>query len=243
MDCTSKSFFWNLFCLSLFNYKTLGIVSEMNEKINLADMRINYTSAPFDETHVIKNPIDQFTVWFNEAVFTKIDEPNAMTLATVSNNGFPNARVVLLKEVDAKGFVFFTNYESCKGEELENNSAAALVFLWKEMARQIRIRGSVEKVPREESEAYFHTRPRDSQLGAWASKQSKKIPGRIFLEEKFRILQKEFEGKEIPLPPSWGGYRVLPFEIEFWQGRENRLHDRIIYRLKGNDWKISRLSP
>jgi pyridoxamine 5'-phosphate oxidase len=215
----------------------------MNEKIKLTEMRINYTSALFDETHVPKNPIDQFEIWFNEAVNVKIEELNAMTLSTVSTEGYPNARVVLLKEFDKKGFVFYTNYESKKGKEIENNDAVVLLFFWKELARQVRIKGKVEKVSREESNEYFHSRPRESQLGAWASKQSSEIPDRKFLEDKFQSLQKEYDGKEIPLPSFWGGYRVIPFEVEFWQGRENRLHDRILYLLIENDWQISRLSP
>ncbi|MDP3150578.1 MAG: pyridoxamine 5'-phosphate oxidase [Ignavibacteria bacterium] len=215
----------------------------MNEKINLAGMRKVYASAPFDETHVNQYPIDQFEIWFNEAVYAKIEEPNAMTLATLSNEGFPNARIVLLKEFDKKGFVFYTNYRSHKGKELELNPTAVLLFFWKELVRQVRIKGKVEKVSGDESEEYFHSRPRESQLGAWASKQSSEIPDRKFLEDKFQSLQKEYDGKEIPLPSFWGGYRVIPFEIEFWQGRENRLHDRILYRLVENDWNISRLSP
>ncbi|MCK9209603.1 MAG: pyridoxamine 5'-phosphate oxidase [Ignavibacteriaceae bacterium] len=215
----------------------------MDGKINLADMRTNYTSAPFDKAHVLKNPIAQFKVWFDEAVLSKIEEPNAMTLATASNEGMPNARIVLLKEFDKKGFVFYTNYESQKGKELENNNAAVLLFFWKELVRQVRINGNVEKISHEESNEYFHSRPRESQIGAWTSNQSSEIPDRNFLENRFQTLQNEFDGKEIPLPPYWGGYRVLPFEIEFWQGRENRLHDRILYSLIENDWKISRLSP
>lgn len=215
----------------------------MSEKIDLAGMRKNYASTLFDETHVCQNPIDQFAIWFKEAVDSKIEEPNAMTLATISNEGFPNARIVLLKEFDKNGFVFYTNYSSHKGIELELNRSAALVFFWKELIRQGRIKGKIEKVTREESEEYFHSRPRESQLGAWASKQSSEIPDRKYLENRFQKLQNEFEGKEIPLPYFWGGYRVIPFEIEFWQGRENRLHDRILYRLVEIDWKISRLSP
>ena len=215
----------------------------MDEKINLAGMRMNYTSAPFDKAHVLKNPIAQFKVWFDEAVLSKIEEPNAMTLATASNEGMPNARIVLLKEFDKKGFVFYTNYESQKGKELEKNTTAVLLFFWKELVRQVRINGSVKKISHEESNEYFHSRPRESQLGAWASEQSSRIPNRKFLENKFTSFQNKFDRKEIPLPPFWGGYRVLPTEIEFWQGRENRLHDRILYSLIEDEWKISRLSP
>ncbi|MFA4924045.1 MAG: pyridoxamine 5'-phosphate oxidase [Ignavibacteriaceae bacterium] len=216
---------------------------DVNRKNNFAEMRINYKSDGFNETRVKQNPFEQFKIWFNESLQAKIEEPNAMTLATASTEGLPDARIVLLKEFDQNGFVFFTNYESRKGLELEKNPSAALIFFWKELVRQVRIKGKVEKVSRKESETYFHSRPRESQLGAWASKQSKEIPDRKFLEDRFQSLQKEFDRKEIPLPDSWGGYRVVPFEIEFWQGRENRLHDRIIYRLQGNEWEISRLSP
>ena len=215
----------------------------MDDKLDIKAMRVHYVSAAFNETHVKNNPIDQFDIWFKEAVIAKIDEPNAMTLATASNEGFPNARIVLLKEFDQKGFVFYSNYESGKGRELEKNPFATLVFFWKELTRQVRIKGKVEKVTKEESEEYFHQRPRESQLGAWASNQSSEIPNRKYLEDKFQSLQKDFEEKEVPLPPYWGGYRVLPFEVEFWQGRENRLHDRILYRLIENGWRIRRLSP
>jgi len=215
----------------------------MNDKINLAAMRINYKAEALEESNVMLNPIDQFEFWFTEAVNAKIEEPNAMTLATASYMGFPNARTVLLKEFDKNGFVFFTNYESCKGKELEKNNNAVLLFFWKELFRQVRIKGKVEKVSREASETYFHSRPRESQIGALVSKQSDEIPDRKYLENRFLLLQKEFEGKEIPLPKYWGGYKVAPFEIEFWQGRENRLHDRILYKLIENNWKISRLSP
>jgi len=227
----------------LIKSKSKGTVMNPNEKTPLANLRVDYKSAEFNETHVRQNPVEQFEIWFNDSIEAKIYEPNAMTLATVSNAGIPNARIVLLKEFDATGFVFYTNYESHKGQELENNPNVALVFFWKELARQVHIKGKVEKISREESDEYFHSRPRESQIGAWASKQSSEIPDREFLEERFQKLQNEYNGEEIPLPTFWGGYRVIPHEIEFWQGRENRLHDRIIYLLTGNGWKISRLSP
>ncbi|MFA6596328.1 MAG: pyridoxamine 5'-phosphate oxidase [Ignavibacteriaceae bacterium] len=214
-----------------------------NEKTPLANLRVDYKSAELNETHIRQDPIEQFENWFNDSIHAKIYEPNAMTLATSSGDGLPNARIVLLKGFDKNGFVFYTNYESHKGQELEYNPKVALLFFWKELARQVRIKGKVEKISRKESDEYFHSRPKESQLGAWASNQSSEIPDRKFLEERFKTLQKKFGGKEIPLPPHWGGYRVVPFEIEFWQGRENRLHDRIVYRLVENDWKISRLSP
>ncbi len=215
----------------------------MDEKINLAEMRTNYLSEPFDESNALKNPIAQFKIWFDEVVLSKIEEPNAMTLATTSGEGIPNARIVLLKEFDKKSFVFYTNYGSQKGKELEENNAAVLLFFWKELVRQVRIKGNVQKISEEESREYFHSRPTESQLGAWASKQSSNIPNRKFLEDEFNSFKKKFEGKEIPLPPFWGGYRLFPSEIEFWQGRESRLHDRILYRLIENEWKINRLSP
>jgi len=216
---------------------------DLDKKIALANLRTEYKSTDFNETEVMQNPVEQFELWFNESILAKVDEPNAMTLATVSSDGSPNARIVLLKEFDHKGFVIYTNYKSCKGSELENNPKVALVFFWKELARQVRIKGNVVKVSSEETERYFHSRPRESQIGALASNQSEEIPDRLFLENKFQSLQQKFEGKEIPLPSFWGGYRVVPLEIEFWQGRENRLHDRILYRLIKKEWKISRLSP
>jgi len=213
------------------------------EKLNLATMRVDYSPVAFDETSVDKNPMKQFEIWMHEAIESGVNEPNAMTLATVSINGKPNARIVLLKEFDTAGFIFYTNYESTKGIEISENPNAALVFFWKEQARQIRIVGNVEKISRVESEKYFHSRPRESQLGAVASKQSSKIEKRSLLESKFQELQIAFDGKEIPLPENWGGYRVVPFEMEFWQGRESRLHDRILYKLVNGEWQISRLSP
>lgn len=214
-----------------------------DEKIALTNLRVDYKSQEFDESRIMQNPIEQFKIWFTETLNAKIEEPNAMSLATVSSDGSPNARIVLLKEFDEKGFVFYTNYKSRKGLELETNPKAALVFFWKELARQVRIKGSVEKVSIQESENYFHSRPKESQLGALASDQSSEIPNRLFLESKFQTLLHKYGEQEIPLPSYWGGYRVIPSEIEFWQGRESRLHDRIVYRSSENGWKISRLSP
>jgi len=236
-------FFYSLNSLSLRNYKLLGKQMPDTEKLDLSAMRVHYTSTGLIETNVNADPTVQFSAWMNDALQTKIEEPNAMTLATVSEDGSPNARIVLLKEFDRKGFVFFTNFESVKGTELTINKSAALNFFWKELGRQVRVKGKVEKVSQTESEEYFHSRPRESQIGAWASHQSQKIKDRSYLEMKFQELQNQFEGKEIPLPDFWGGYRVIPFEIEFWQGRENRLHDRIVYTLENEKWIISRLSP
>lgn len=199
---------------------------------------------PLDETSVDPNPFKQFAEWFKQAEAVVSILPNAMTLATVAKDGVPSARVVLLKDFDEQGFVFYTNYESQKGKELEQNAIAALCFYWAELARQVRITGTTTRTSREESEAYFHTRPIDSQLGAWASNQSEVISGRDVLEQRMDELVREYEGKRIPLPPYWGGYRVAPFMFEFWQNRPSRLHDRIRYRLApGGKWIIERLAP
>ena len=197
-----------------------------------------------NEASVDPDPIKQFARWFGDATAAGLKLPNAMTLATATPDGGPSARVVLLKGFDADGFVFYTNYESQKGRELEANPRAALCFYWSGLDRQVRISGSVTKTTQEESEAYFHTRPVDSQLGAWASNQSAVIASRAALEEKMRQLMREYEGGEVPLPPYWGGYRLAPDVIEFWQSRLSRLHDRLRYRRQANgDWLIERLSP
>lgn len=196
-----------------------------------------------DESSVAADAIEQFTIWWNEAVNSNIHEVNAMTLATATKEGIPSARTVLLKDYDECGFVFFTNYNSSKGNELELNPYAALVFFWKELERQVRIQGSVEKTSSEESDAYFSSRPIGSRIGAWASPQSMVIENRKILEEKFELYTTEFNG-EIPRPPHWGGYRVMPAVIEFWQGRSSRLHDRIRYTKQSTGaWKIERLAP
>lgn len=195
------------------------------------------------ENSVLSDPISQFSVWMNEAIESNLLEPNAMILSTANKNGIPSARTVLLKGFDNKGFVFFTNYMSAKAKDLGENPNTALLFLWLELERQIRITGKVEKLSNEESEKYFSSRPRESQLGAWASKQSSVIANRKVLEEQYEDMKRKFDGKEIPLPPFWGGYRVNPQRIEFWQGRESRLHDRICYTLDAGKWKIERLSP
>ena len=196
------------------------------------------------EASVDPDPIKQFGRWFADAAAAGLKLPNAMTLATATADAVPSARVVLLKDFDAGGFVFYTNYDSQKGRELEANPRAALCFYWPALDRQVRISGSVVKTTREESAAYFHTRPVDSQFGAWASNQSGVIASREALEEKMRQLVREYEGGEVPLPPYWGGYRLAPEVIEFWQNRLSRLHDRLRYtRQPGGDWLIERLSP
>lgn len=197
-----------------------------------------------DQSAVDPNPFNQFGLWFKQAEEAVPILPNAMTLATATRAGVPSARIVLLKEFDENGFVFYTNYESNKGRELDENPVAALCFYWSELGRQVRITGQITKTSREESEAYFHTRPIDSQLGAWASNQSEVIANRHLLEQRMNEMLKKYEGRRIPLPQYWGGYRLAPLTFEFWQNRESRLHDRIHYSLdRAGQWIIERLAP
>ncbi|PLZ91418.1 pyridoxamine 5'-phosphate oxidase [Fischerella thermalis CCMEE 5201] len=210
----------------------------------VADLRKDYTLQDLNETDVAPNPFIQFQKWFDEALLAQLLEPNAMTVATATTDGKPSARMVLLKDFDERGFVFFTNYNSHKGQELAENPQAALVFWWAELERQVRICGRVEKVSENDSDRYFQSRPFNSRLGAWASNQSEVIESRIILEQRLQELKAKYENQDIPRPPYWGGLRVIPTEIEFWQGRSSRLHDRILYtRLDDGDWKIQRLSP
>lgn len=210
----------------------------------LADMRRDYRLAGLSEADLNRDPLKQFEKWFNDAITAKLTEPNAMTLATADEHGSPSARTVLLKGFDARGFVFFTNYESRKGRHLAGNARASLLFPWLPLERQVEICGTVAKVSREETEAYFYSRPIDSQLGSWASAQSTVLTGREELEKRIETLMAEHRGKTIPVPPHWGGYRVAPETIEFWQGRPSRLHDRLRYtRQSDGTWKIERLSP
>jgi pyridoxamine 5'-phosphate oxidase len=195
------------------------------------------------ENMIDSNPFTQFSHWFNEMLKADFIEPNAMILATSSVNGIPSLRTVLLKKFDEDGFIFFTNYESRKAKELLVNPNAEVLFVWLELKRQVRISGKVEKISVKESEDYFHSRPTNSQIGAWASKQSSVIPGREYLEKKYEEYSEKFKDGKIPLPPFWGGYRLLPEEFEFWQGRESRLHDRICYRKNKDAWEIFRLAP
>lgn len=212
----------------------------------IADLRQNYTLAGLSKTEVDSDPVNQFNLWFQQALDADVFEPNAMTLATATPDGKPTARIVLLKGVGQGGFVFFTNYESQKGQQLIVNPYAALVFHWQKLERQVRIEGIVEKIEPEASEKYFHSRPRASQLGAWASDQSRVISKREVLEQKLADLKSQYSNDDttIPLPKHWGGFRVVPNRIEFWQGRPSRLHDRLVYDLKGDgSWEIERLSP
>lgn len=211
---------------------------------SIADIRKDYKLKDLTEEQAHKHPIDQFTQWWQEALAAEIDEVNAMALATASTTGIPDARIVLLKEYDKQGFVFFTNYGSAKGHQLEENPHATLVFFWKELERQVRISGQVERVSEEESDQYYNSRPEGSRIGAWASPQSQVIESREWLDEQDLNFREIFRSKPITRPPHWGGYRVKPLRIEFWQGRPSRLHDRLCYILnqQGN-WTVERLAP
>jgi pyridoxamine 5'-phosphate oxidase len=213
-------------------------------KLKTADMRESYNTEGLNENTIEKNPIKLFEIWFNYAIENKVLEPNAMTLATADKNGKPSARIVLLKDYSEKGFVFFTNYKSTKGKQLEENPNAALVFWWGTLARQIRIEGTVKKISKADSDAYFNSRPRGNQIGAVISHQSQTIPNYPILETEFDNILEKYKGKRIRRPNYWGGYRVIPNMIEFWQGRENRLHDRLRFtKTDSNKWSLERLSP
>lgn len=209
----------------------------------ISHIRKDYTLQTLSENEVALNPIEQFNKWWDEAVKSEIEELNAMTLATASAEGVPSARIVLLKEYNERGFVFFTNYESAKGQELTENPRATLLFFWKELERQVKITGMVEKITATESDEYYYSRPLGSRIGAWASPQSQIIENREWLEKRVEDLNKQNE-EDIKRPSHWGGFRVKPVMIEFWQGRPSRLHDRIQYTLEDHGkWKIERLAP
>ena len=209
--------------------------------MSVSDLRQSYEKGVLLESEAARSPLDQFSRWFDEAVAAKVPEPNAMTLATVDARGRPSARIVLVKGFDERGFTFFTNYESRKGLDLQAEPRASLLFFWQPLERQVRIEGVVEKVPAEESDAYYHSRPAGSRIGAWASRQSQPIT-----REELEAREQEFReryGDAPPRPPHWGGYRLKPTAFEFWQGRPSRLHDRLRYVADGPAWKIERLSP
>jgi pyridoxamine 5'-phosphate oxidase len=210
--------------------------------MNIADLRQEYMRSGLSESQADPDPIRQFERWFEDAVRASLPLPNAMTLATVTAAGAPSARIVLLKGVERGGFLFYTNYLSRKGRELERRAAGCLLFLWSELERQVRVDGAVEKVTAAESDAYFATRPLGARLSAWASAQSETVPAREVLEKAMEKARQR-HGENPPRPPHWGGFRLEPREIEFWQGRSDRLHDRLVYRRKGSAWTIERLSP
>jgi pyridoxamine 5'-phosphate oxidase len=211
--------------------------------MSIADIRKDYQLKSLAESEVEKDPFAQFSVWWEEAVQSAIVEVNAMALSTVSPEGRPSSRIVLLKGYTEEGFVFFTNYTSDKGKQIEQNQHVSLLFFWKELERQVRIEGTASKIAAEESDAYFNSRPIGSRLGAWASPQSQKIADRAILDQELEKITAQFQEHEITRPPHWGGYRVEPTRIEFWQGRSSRLHDRILYEQVDQQWQISRLAP
>lgn len=214
----------------------------MNQQI--ASLRQEYTLNGLREATADPNPLVQFRKWFDEALQAHLPEPNAMNISTIGDNNRPSSRIVLLKELDARGFVFYTNYHSRKGRELAVHPFANLTFFWVELERQVRVEGRVEKVSAQESDEYFSIRPRGSQIGAWVSHQSERLPNREILEQKQADYEDRFANQPVPRPPHWGGYRLLPDRVEFWQGRPSRLHDRLVYEFaESGEWTLARLSP
>jgi pyridoxamine 5'-phosphate oxidase len=213
------------------------------KRTSIAHLRREYRSRALLEKNAPRNPLTLFQQWFKESLKSKVVDANAFAVATVSRSGIPSNRIVLLKGLDHQGFIFFTNYQSQKGREIIQKPVASLLFFWPQLIRQIRVDGKVEKISAKESDAYFKTRPRGSQLGAWTSEQSEWVPNRDFLEKRMKTLEEQYQGKSIPRPSHWGGFRVIPQYIEFWQGRPNRLHDRLRYAHSKSGWRMNRLAP
>jgi pyridoxamine 5'-phosphate oxidase len=220
----------------------IDIFESMKNK-DLSALRREYEFKDFTEINIDKDPIKQFQIWLDEAIDKKLTDSNAMFLATSTKDGHPSIRTILLKGLEDNCFIFFTNYESRKGIEINENPNVSLLFFWRELERQVRIDGVAEKISRKESEIYFHSRPYESQIAAYASTQSKVISNRDELEKKYNEILSKYEGNEIPLPGNWGGYKVIPNKIEFWQGRQNRLHDRVQFSKTNGNWKVERLAP
>lgn len=229
----------HLVSLSIDNINPMAI-----DHKNIAAIREDYSKGTLAEQEVSSDPIEQFKSWFEQALDAKVMEPNAMTLSTISVEGYPSARTVLLKDIKSDGFSFFTNYESQKGMDMLDRPKVSLLFFWPELQRQVRIEGDVEKLCQEDSDEYFALRPKESRIGAWASPQSQIIPDRDFLEKRVQFYVSEYGASDVvPRPSFWGGYLVKPVKVEFWQGRSSRLHDRITYVLEEDEWIIRRLAP
>lgn len=210
---------------------------------HIRSLRTDYARHSLDEAQVCSSPTDQFSLWMEEAVASKVMEANAMHLSTASADGRPSSRIVLLRGLSEQGFTFYTNYNSRKSQDLESNPHVCFTLFWPELERQVRVEGRAERVSAEASDAYFNSRPRDSQIGAWASEQSETLTSRELLDKRVSELTEQFQGQPVPRPPFWGGWCIKPDYFEFWQGRKNRLHDRIVYRQEGSAWKIERLFP
>ena len=216
----------------------------MGDSRDISQLRQEYSSHELEESMVNSDPLEQFKIWFYEALEAKLTEPNAFILSTIDGSGFPASRTLLVKEITESGFIFYSNYQSDKAKEIQENPNAGMTFLWLELQRQVRIKGVVSKIPRDKSEKYFQSRPFESQLGAWASPQSQVIPNRTVLDQTMENLREKYKNQEaLPLPEFWGGYLLQPLEVEFWQGRMARLHDRIRYKKWEGVWKIERLAP